>query len=60
MATVAASSRDIASSGKTCGERAVMTIGSGLDFWVRDQHLLAEGEETGAYPAGLSLDDCGC
>ncbi len=37
-----------------------MTIGSGLDFWVRDQHLLAEGEETGAYPAGLSLDDCGC
>jgi hypothetical protein len=37
-----------------------MAIGSGLDFWVCDQHLLAEGEETGAYPAGLSLDDCGC
>lgn len=41
------------------GFRVKELIG-GLDFWIRDQHPLAEGEAIGIYPADLSVEDCGC
>lgn len=41
------------------GFRVKELIG-GLDFWVRDQHPLAEGDEIGSYPADLTVEDCGC
>ncbi len=41
------------------GFRVKELIG-GLDFWIRDQHPLAEGEAIGTYPADLNIEDCGC
>lgn len=41
------------------GFRVKELIG-GLDFWVRDQHPLAEGQEIGIYPTDLTLEECGC
>lgn len=32
----------------------------GLDFWIRDNHPLATGEERGNYSLSLAPDDCGC
>jgi rhodanese-related sulfurtransferase len=41
------------------GFRVKEMIG-GLDFWIRDQHPLAAGEERGNYSKTLAPDDCGC
>ncbi|QLK61986.1 rhodanese [Enterobacteriaceae bacterium Kacie_13] len=32
----------------------------GLDFWIRDKHPLAMGEERGNYSLNLAPEDCGC
>lgn len=32
----------------------------GLDFWIRDQHPVALGEECGNYTLELAPEDCGC
>ena len=32
----------------------------GLDFWIRDQHPLAMGEERGNYSLSLAPENCGC
>lgn len=41
------------------GFRVKEMIG-GLDFWIRDKHPLATGEEQGNYPPNLAPEDCGC
>ncbi len=41
------------------GFRVKELIG-GLDFWIRDQHPLAEGKEVGVYSADPDLNACGC
>ncbi|PKE31740.1 rhodanese [Rahnella sp. AA] len=41
------------------GFRVKEMIG-GLDFWIRDQHPLATGEERGNYSPEHAPDDCGC
>jgi rhodanese-related sulfurtransferase len=43
----------------TLGFRVKEMIG-GLDFWIRDQHPLATGEERGNYSKAQAPDDCGC
>lgn len=32
----------------------------GLDFWRRDNHPLAEGDEPGNWPQSAVISDCGC
>ncbi|WLS80129.1 rhodanese-like domain-containing protein [Erwinia pyri] len=32
----------------------------GLDFWLRDQHPVTQGEAAGEWPAESTLNDCGC
>lgn len=41
------------------GFRVKEMIG-GLDFWIRDQHPVATGEERGHYSPEQAPDDCGC
>ncbi|WP_369790112.1 rhodanese-like domain-containing protein [Rouxiella sp. WC2420] len=41
------------------GFRVKELIG-GLDFWIRDGHPLAKGDEAGVYPAAWHSQDCGC
>jgi len=41
------------------GFRVKELIG-GLDFWRRDNHPLAEGDEPGSWPLAATLPGCGC
>jgi len=41
------------------GFRVKEMIG-GLDFWIRDQHPVATGEERGNYSGEHAPEDCGC
>ena len=42
----------------SAGLRVKELIG-GLDFWLRDRHPIAQGEEAGGWPQ-QSLQECGC
>ncbi|MCU5772805.1 rhodanese-like domain-containing protein [Erwiniaceae bacterium BAC15a-03b] len=43
----------------TAGLQVKELIG-GLDFWQRDNHPLATGDEPGSWPQATTLNDCGC